>query len=74
MADAARSRPVGCDHAAIRGTVIAFVTERSCRRRAWLLLLGEGTSEPSVRGGQARTLAFWESRSGVRDRVLDLRA
>ena len=31
---------VGCDHPAIRGAVIAFVTERSCRRRAWLLLLG----------------------------------
>ena len=30
---------VGCDHPAIRGAVIAFVTERSCRRRAWLLLL-----------------------------------
>ena len=33
--------PVDCDHPAIRGAVIAFVTERSCRRRAWLLLLGE---------------------------------
>jgi hypothetical protein len=36
--------------------------------------VGEGTSEQRVRGGQVRTLAFWESRSGVRDRVLDLRA
>ena len=38
---------VGCDHPAIRGAVIAFVTERSCRRRAWLLLLGELSSATS---------------------------
>jgi hypothetical protein len=36
------------------------------------LRLGEGTSEQRVRGGQVRTLAFWESRSGVPDRVLDV--
>jgi hypothetical protein len=29
--------PVGCDHPAIRGAVIAFVTERSCRWPTWLL-------------------------------------
>ena len=39
-----------------------------------LLSLGEGTSEQRVKSGQVRTLAFWESRSGVRDRVLDLSA
>jgi hypothetical protein len=38
------------------------------------VLLGESDSEQRVRGGQVRTLAFWESRSGVRDGVLDLRA
>ena len=50
---------VGCDHPAIRGAVIAFVTERSCRRRAWLLLLGDSTSgvatpgwEPASRSGR----------------------
>ncbi len=32
--------------------------------------LGEGTSEQRVKAGQVRTLAFWESRSGGRDRVL----
>jgi hypothetical protein len=36
--------------------------------------LGEGTSEQRVRGRKVRTLAFWESRSGVRDGVLDVRA
>ena len=38
---------VGCDHPAFRGAVIASVTERSCRRRAWLLLLGELSSATS---------------------------
>ena len=37
--EGARLLAVECDHPAIRGAVIAFVTERSCRRRAWLLLL-----------------------------------
>jgi hypothetical protein len=44
------------------------------RHRPARLLVGEGTSEQRGRGGQVRTLAFWESRSGVRDGVLDLRA
>jgi len=38
---AARLLAVECDHPAIRGAVIAFVTERSYRRRAWLLLLAD---------------------------------
>ena len=33
----ARALAVESDHPATRGAVIAFVTERSCRRRAWLL-------------------------------------
>lgn len=32
-----------------------------------LMVVGEGTSEQRVRGGQVRTLASWESRRGVRD-------
>jgi len=36
-----RALAVDCDHPAIRGAVIAFVTERSCRRRAWLLVMGD---------------------------------
>ena len=42
-----RLLPVGSDHPATRGAVIAFVTERSCRRRAWLPLLGELSSATS---------------------------
>jgi hypothetical protein len=34
----ARSQSVESDHPATRGAVIAFVTKRSCRRRAWFLL------------------------------------
>jgi len=54
---------VDSDHAAIRGAVIAFVTERSCRRPAWLLLLGESTSQQRARVRRVRTRAFWESSS-----------
>ena len=57
----ARVLAVGCDHPAIRGAVIAFVTERSCRRRAWLLLLGEGESRQGPTGTDMLTSAFAES-------------
>ena len=40
----------------------------------WRQGLGERESEQRLRDGQVRTLAFWESRSGVRDGVLDFRA
>jgi hypothetical protein len=53
-----------------RSPSIAIVGRRLLGR----FLLGEGTSEQRGRGGQVRTLAFWESRSGVRDGVLDLHA
>ena len=53
---------VGCDHHAIRGAVIAFVTERSCRRRAWLLLPGDCRTSIGDVGEQEPTSAF---RAGV---------
>ena len=40
----------------------------------WRPLLGGSASDERGRVGQARTRAFCESRSGVRDRVRDLRA
>ena len=77
---AARSTPPGERSVALalvragRLRATAFVGKRSSGRALGRSLLGEGTSEPRVKGGQVRTLAFWESRRGVRDRVLDLRA
>ena len=60
----ARLLAVDCDHPAIRGAVIAFVTERSCRPPAWLLRLGDcrtligdvGEQEPTsaLRAGCSR--------------------
>ena len=58
MADAARSHPVGCDHPAIRGAMIAFVTERSCRRRAWLLVIGDCRTSIADVGEQEPTSAL----------------
>ena len=51
-------RAVGCDHPAIRGAVIAFVTERSCRWRAWLLLLGDCRSSIGDLGEQGADVCF----------------
>ena len=72
--------PVGCDHPATRGPVIAFVTERSCRRRAWLLLLGGSSSAASgskpvaSRGsiaGRVRRRAFAQSRGPEPEQAAD---
>jgi hypothetical protein len=40
---------VECDHVAIRGAVIAFLTERSCQRRAWISLLGKARAVARAR-------------------------
>jgi hypothetical protein len=58
VADAARFLAVGCDHPAIRGAVIAFVTERPCRRRAWLLLMGDCRTSIGDVGEQEPTSAL----------------
>jgi hypothetical protein len=54
----ARVLAVGSDHPAIRGAVIAFVTERSCRRRAWSLLMGDCRTSIGDVGEQEPTSAL----------------
>jgi hypothetical protein len=54
----ARVLSVDSDHPAIRGAVIAFMVERSCRRRAWLLVMGDCRTSIGDVGEQEPTSAL----------------
>jgi len=47
--------------------VIAFVTERSCRRRAWLLLLAASTSNQLLGAAEDPDARFSAKRYRARD-------